>query len=291
MECNNILLDYYKKRKYLGYYGSQLLSAGEGRCADRAEGRVSRRRDGAPWPLLSLGLAPPGTRGTERRGHRAGDAQLGVLSPLSVFSRHFTQASASPRKAAVSDRFCFTSVVLFWFVLYLGTLWCKTCHSHRGNHVTIEPLLKEIVLDTWGNSCKALSDFQCIYFIHVILEVFLLWGIGMAVSVFKSGQYKRKVLLISEMLPVLGRPQYSRNILFLCSAVPLTSHSLGFVFSFCVERQMSLVLHSKIFKSLRYQFHFILYSSEYECYIQFSLAFQSSFDMSWMIKLSGLWWM
>lgn len=151
-----------------------------------------------------------------------------------------------PRKAAVSGHFCFTSVVLFWFVLYLGTLWCKTCHSGRRNHSTIEPLIKEIILDTRGNSCKALSDFQCIYFIHVILEVFLLWGMGMAVSVFESGQYKRKI--ISEMLPVLGRPQYSRNILFLYSAVPLTSHSLGFVFSFCVERQMGLVLNSKIFK-------------------------------------------
>lgn len=93
MECNNILLDYYKKRKYLGYYGSQLLSAGEGRCADRAEGRVSRRRDGAPWPLLSLGLAPPGTRGTERRGHRAGDTQLGVLSPLCVLQTFHTSLS------------------------------------------------------------------------------------------------------------------------------------------------------------------------------------------------------
>lgn len=151
-----------------------------------------------------------------------------------MLSRHFTGASASPRKATVSDHFCFTSVVLFWFVLYLGTLWCKACHSRRGNHITIEPLIKEIILDTWGNSCKALSDFQCIYFIHVILEVFLLWGMGMAVSVFESGQYKRKI--ISEMLPVLGRRQCSRNILFLYSAVPLTSHSLGFVFSFCVER-------------------------------------------------------
>lgn len=63
---------------------------------------------------------------------------------------------------------------------------------------------------------------------------------------FESGQYKRKI--ISEMLPVLGRPQYSRNILFLYSAVPLTGHSLEFVFSFCVERQMGLVLNSKIFK-------------------------------------------
>lgn len=126
---------------------------------------------------------------------RAGPAQ-GTLSWVfwapSVFSRHFTPASAPPRKAAVSDHFCFTSVVLFWFVLYLGTLWCKTCHSCWGNHITIEPLIKEIILDIRGNCCKALSDFQCIYFIHVILEVFLLWGMGMAVSVFESGQYKRK---------------------------------------------------------------------------------------------------
>lgn len=143
---------------------------------------------------------------------------------------------------SVSLQWCFFGLFCIW------AHWCKTCHSHRGNHVTIEPLIKEIILDTWGNSCKALSDFQCIYFIHVILEVFLLWGMGMAVSVLESGQYKRKIFLISEMLPVLGRPQYSRNILFLCSAVPLTSHSLGFVFSFCVERQMGLVLHSKIFK-------------------------------------------
>lgn len=192
------------------------------------------------------GLA--GASGWPRLAHeapRAGDAQLGVLSPLCVL-QVFHMSLGIPRKAAVSGHFCFTSVVLFWFVLYLGTLWCKTCHSGRRNHITIEPLIKEIILDTRGNSCKALSDFQCIYFIHVILEVFLLWGMGMAVSVFESGQYKRKI--VSEMLPVLGRPQYSRNILFLYSAVPLTSHSLGFVFSFCVDRQMGLVLNSKIFK-------------------------------------------
>lgn len=188
---------------------------------------------GGPW---SPGLAPPGT----------GEAQLGVLSPLCLLQTSHTGLSIPREAAAVSDHFCVTSVVLFWLVLCLGTLWWKTCHSRRGNHITIEPLIKEIILDTWGNSCKALSDFQCIYFIHVILEVFLLWGMGMAVSVFKSGQYKRKI--ISEMLRVLGRPQYSRNILFLYSAVPLTSHSLGFVFSFCVERQMGLVLNSKIFK-------------------------------------------
>lgn len=201
---------------------------------------MSGRGDWALWPRWSLGLAPPGPRGTEHR-----ECSAGCSEPLSVFSRHFTRASASPRKAAVSDHFCFTSVVLFgWFFIWAHS-GVKPV-THRGNHVTIEPLIKEIILDTWGNSCKALSDFQCIYFIHVILEVFLLWGMGMAVSVFKSGQYKRKI--ISEMLPVLGRPQYSRNILFLYSAVPLTSHSLGFVFSFCVERQMGLVLNSKIFK-------------------------------------------
>lgn len=180
-------------RKNVGYQGSQLLSAGEGRCAEGLRAGHGQRGD-----LGSVASLEP--RAGPAWPASAGDAQLGVLSPLSVFSRHFTRASASPRKAAGSDHFCFTSVVLFWFVLYLGTLWCQTWHSRRGNHITIEPLLKEIILDTWENSCKALSDFQCIYFIHVILEVFLLWGMGMAVSVFESGQYKRKI--ISEMLPV-----------------------------------------------------------------------------------------
>lgn len=241
MECNNILLDYYKQKrgKTRGIevpscwvqVKAGVLRAG---CVQQGGSGLCGLAGASGWPRLA------------REAPSAGDAQLGVLSPLSLFSRHFTRASASPRKAAGSDHFCFTSVVLFWFVLYLGTLWCQTCHSGRGNHITIEPLLKEIILDTWENSCKALSDFQCIYFIHVILEVFLLWGMGMAVSVFESGQYKRKI--ISEMLSVLGRPQYSRNILFLYSAVPLTGHSLGFVLSFCVERQMGLVLNSKIFK-------------------------------------------
>lgn len=200
MECNNILLDYYKEEKRCGYGGSQLLSAGQ--------------------------------------------AQLGVLSPLCLLQTFHTGLSI-PSCCCLWSLLChFSGAFLVGFVS--GHTLVGNLSLSKREHITIEPLIKEIILDTWGNSCKALSDFQCIYFIHVILEVFLLWGMGMAVSVFESGQCKRKI--ISEMLRVLGRPQYSRNILFLYSAVPLTSHSLGFVFSFCVERQMGLVLNSKIFK-------------------------------------------
>lgn len=74
MECNNILLDYCitKKRKTVGYQGSQLPSAGEGRCAAGLRAGCVQEGIWALWPRWSLGLAPPGPRGTERRGRSAG---------------------------------------------------------------------------------------------------------------------------------------------------------------------------------------------------------------------------
>lgn len=105
MECNNILLDYYKEEKKSGYQGSQLLSAGEGQCAEGLRGIW------ALWSRWSLGLAP---RGTEHRGRSAGCSE----PPLCVLQTFHT-GSASPGKLqsliiSVSLQWCFFGLFCIW---------------------------------------------------------------------------------------------------------------------------------------------------------------------------------
>lgn len=83
MECNNILLDYYKQKreKTLGYQGSQLLSAGEGRCAEGLRAAVSRRGALGSVDSLEPRAGPAWPAGTEHRGCSAGCSEPPLCSP------------------------------------------------------------------------------------------------------------------------------------------------------------------------------------------------------------------